>query len=175
MPLLWNQREHKEQWSPVPLGDEDVALPLDPDPPVGGSGPAAAVITRPVPGGGPARTLMAAPGGLVWVNGEPLILGIRVLCDRDTIRIGARECVFYSTESLPQIVPFPEARPVPCARCKTDIMPGTPAVRCPSLTCNAWHHQSDDLPCWTYAEKCAGACDQSTAMDGHYRWNPEGI
>jgi len=106
----------------------------------------------------------------VRVNGSALDAGIRVLRDRDELRTGGSR-TFFSTESLPVIVPFPDSeRPTFCPRCKLVIAAGTPAVCCPQF--NVWHHQSDEFPCWTYAERCA-LCDQPTALDGDFRWTPE--
>jgi hypothetical protein len=106
----------------------------------------------------------------VRVNGASLDAGIRVLRDRDEIVAGAGR-IFFSSESLAAIVAFPAgAPPTFCARCKLAIAPGSPAVRCPQ--CVLWHHQSDELPCWTYAERCT-MCDQPTALDAGFRWTPE--
>jgi hypothetical protein len=106
----------------------------------------------------------------VRVNGEPLDVGIRVLRDRDELRAGDRRA-FFSTESLAKIVPFPGGeRPTFCPRSRLEITPGSPAVACPQ--CKVWHHQSEELPCWTYSERCA-TCDQSTALDAGFRWTPE--
>jgi hypothetical protein len=110
----------------------------------------------------------------VRVNGAPLDLGIRVLADRDELRVGGAR-VFFSTETRAAIEPYPGSeRTVLCPRCKLQMMAGTPAVRCPK--CHVWHHQSaepDGLPCWTYTEHCAADCDQPTALDAGFRWTPE--
>lgn len=103
------------------------------------------------------------------VNGSPLVGGVRVLRDRDEIRIGPIRA-FFSEEELPRVVPFPGAdEPVLCPRCKTPLSVGEPSVRC---SCGLWYHQSSDLPCWAYAETCS-LCDQPTALDAGYRWSPE--
>ena len=106
----------------------------------------------------------------VRVNGVPLDAGIRVLDDRDELRTDD-DRTFFSTESLAAIAPFPgDERATFCPRCKLEIAPGSPAVRCPH--CGVWHHQSDELPCWMYAEHCT-MCDQPTALDAGFRWTPE--
>lgn len=106
----------------------------------------------------------------VRVNGNPLDVGIRVLRDRDELLAGGVR-TFFSTEALAAVVPFPQSEmPTFCARCKLAIASGAPAVRCPQ--CGVWHHQSEELPCWTYAPRCA-LCDQPTALDAGFRWVPE--
>jgi hypothetical protein len=106
------------------------------------------------------------------VNGEPLDAGIRVLRDRDELRAGSRRA-FFSAESPVELVAFPAPdRAVLCPRCKLEIPPASPAVRCPQ--CRVWHHQSDDLPCWTYDRHCA-TCDRPSALDAGFRWTPEGL
>ena len=122
------------------------------------------------------------PDGESWVlvgsdttriNGAPLLSGIRVLADRDEVQVGGQ--VFFSTEHLACVEPFPGAgQPIFCPRCKQEIALASPAVQCPGTGCRVWHHQSDDLPCWTYAERCA-LCDQPTETGTTYRWTPEEI
>lgn len=110
----------------------------------------------------------------IVVNGLPLLGGIRTLLDRDEIRIGGLGTLFFSTERLARIEAFP-APPngeVACPRCRQPVQPGTPAVRCPS--CDIWHHASDELNCWSYAETCA-MCRQRTAFDTGYQWTPEDL
>lgn len=124
--------------------------------------------------GSEAWALMAGTGAtLVRVNGFPLqALGVRVLADRDEIRVADLPRLYFSTERLARVVPFPGTdKPVKCARCKRVIEPGAPAVRCPQ--CGVWYHQSDEWPGWTYAPVCA-VCGQPTALDeATYRWTPE--
>ncbi len=170
MAVLWIHHEREQGWCPVPLNGVAVALG-EASPPPGAAGVDAPVLMLSVADGAES-VLMSGVGAAPSINGDPLALGIRVLRDHDAIRIGSSDSMFFTTESLAQVVPFPEPRPVPCARCKTDITPGSPAVKCPK--CGAWHHQGEELSCWTYAEKCAG-CDQPTAMDGQYAWTPEGL
>ncbi len=118
-----------------------------------------------------AWVLMASPRSNVRINGTPVApLGIRVLMDRDEICVNGTR-LFFSTEKLARVEPFPGAhQPVSCPRCKQEIFKDTLAVQCPQ--CGVWHHQTDDLPCWTYSERCA-LCDQPTALDAGFRWTPE--
>jgi hypothetical protein len=107
----------------------------------------------------------------IAVNGLPLSLGIRVLADRDDIRWDPDGSAFYSAEELAAVVPLPEGdRKLFCPRCKQEITPGTPAVRCPR--CGIWHHQSEPLPCYTYAPQCA-TCARKTSLNTGYDWTPE--
>jgi hypothetical protein len=170
MSLIWTHCEQNRCWQPFPLNGEIVGITGDPREPVV-RGKAGAVIIVPGPLGGAAWALLCSPGVEVFVNGDPVVLGIRMLMDRDSIRLRGGECVFFSTESLARIVPYSGARAIPCARCKTDIAPGTLAVRC---QCGAWHHQEGALACFTYDQKCAN-CDRPTAMNGGYLWSPEGL
>jgi hypothetical protein len=106
----------------------------------------------------------------VTVNGLPLLAGLRVLRDRDEVCAGGHQ-VFFSTERLARVEPFPgAAQPIYCARCKDVIERGADAVRCPD--CGLWCHQTADTPCWTYGETCA-LCPQPTDLDASYRWTPE--
>jgi hypothetical protein len=116
-------------------------------------------------------TLASAAGG-VALNGVPLHAGIRVLADRDEIRIEGLGRVFFSTEELACVASFPGAdTPTFCPRCKQEVTAGSPAVRCPA--CQRWYHQSDEYPCWTYTAQCL--CGHPTAMDTSYWWTPNGL
>lgn len=106
----------------------------------------------------------------VWLNGLPLVAGIRALCDRDEIRSSDGTSFFYSVEELAQVTPLPSAETqMMCPRCRQQIEQGTDAVLCPQ--CHLWHHQSVVLPCWTYAATCA-MCPQPSALDAGYQWTP---
>lgn len=113
--------------------------------------------------------VLLAHAEAVAVNGAPLRLGIRLLRDRDELRLATGERYYFSTERLATVEPFVRAEPVCCPRCRQQIASGVPAVACPS--CGAWCHQTDALPCWTYAATCP-LCDQPSALEGGYRWTP---
>jgi hypothetical protein len=109
----------------------------------------------------------------VLVNGAPSPLGLVVLADRDEIRVPGLPPVFFSTETLAAIVPFPAGAPRGfCPRCKQPIELGASAVSCPD--CGLWYHQSDTLPCWTYGDRCA-ACARPTPLDTGFSWTPEEV
>ncbi len=133
---------------------------------------------------GPARgwCLVAAPAAEVLVNGLPLAAGMRVLRDRDEIRVGAAERYFFSTEEQARLEVYtpPEAEVEDhqqgsagaCPRCHTPIKPGDTVVRC--AACGILHHQDEEqgLVCWTYTEQCA-LCNQSTDLEAGFAWSPE--
>jgi hypothetical protein len=124
-------------------------------------------------GGDNAPWILVTNSRSVLLNGVPLVTGMRVLLDRDEIRAGAACPIFFSSEELATVVEFPGSeKPVFCPRCKLEIASGSKAVKCPQ--CAVWHHQGDDLACWTYAQHCA-LCDQSTELNGRYRWSPDDL
>jgi len=106
----------------------------------------------------------------VRVNGLRWLTGLRTMRDRDQISVGQTRA-YFSTEHRARCVAFPGSeRKLFCARCRQELLDGAMAVRCPQ--CGIWHHQTDDLPCWTYAAHC-GSCSQPTDLDAGYRWRPE--
>lgn len=107
----------------------------------------------------------------VRVNGQP-VFGLRRLRHQDEIRFSGHAPVYFSTERLAVVQPFPGAeRPVHCVRCRQEILRASPAVQCPG--CGLWHHSDADQqrPCWTYAPTCA-SCATATTQDG-FAWSPE--
>lgn len=127
--------------------------------------------------------LTLGPGGrwlLTWgadrdvrIQGLPQRLGLRVLEHRDEIRVEGAGTIWFSSEKRPEIVPFPGAEdPVYCARCKTPMDEGDPAVRCPG--CDLWYHEKKDRNCWTYSDKCV-FCGHLTALDAELAWTPTGV
>ena len=173
MAHLWVQ-DDTDGWVVFPLASPFLALP-DALPAAGlrtrerQPSPDATLLRSVGPSG--ARWVLLAPSRGVLLNGVPLLTGIRVLLDRDEIQFGAAGSVYFSSEALATVEGFPGSeQPLFCPRCKEGIAPGAKAVRCPH--CGVWHHQTDDLPCWTYAPHCA-LCDQPTDLDGSYRWSPE--
>jgi len=118
--------------------------------------------------------LLAGPHRRVWVNGSRLDLGLRLLDDRDHIRLDSGRSYYFSSEVLARAETYAGgAQPIQCARCKMEVRPGSRAVRCPS--CGIWHHQTEERPCWTHAPTCA-LCDRTTELEGaQYQWVPEGI
>ncbi len=102
----------------------------------------------------------------VMVNGLPS-LPLHMLVDRDEIRVG-RETVYFSTESAAEIVLFAgQGKEISCGRCKGKLKEEEASIQCPR--CQAWHHQTEALPCWMYDAKCS-SCEQPTTG---ISWQPE--
>jgi hypothetical protein len=186
MSLMWcRKREGKDRgdvWAIALLdGDHAIVLTGDPDQPLSvchhgrRKKNVRAYLRRSTePGNGEKWVLFVAAGDRVHVNGTLLAVGMRVLKDRDEIGVGNGDSVFFSTERLARVQPFPGiGREAKCPRCWDPIQVGSPAVQCPR--CGVWHHQDteNNRPCWTYTEKCAASCDQSTDLQAGYQWTPE--
>lgn len=170
MPHLWKEERPMGngalEWVVQPL-DGEAAVSL-----VGASATAAVLLLRSRTDQGDTWLAMSARPSGVALNGAPLHAGIRVLADRDEIRVAGLGRVFFSSEQLACVLPFPGAdTPTFCPRCKQDIAARAPAVCCPS--CRRWYHQSDEYPCWTYADKCL--CGHPTALDAGFQWTPNGL
>ncbi len=113
--------------------------------------------------------VLVCPPGSFWVNGEPVVLGMRVLTDRDEL-VTPSGRMFFSTESLATVVPFPgAASPLTCPRCAREIALGADAVRCPA--CGTWYHEGEDgRNCYTYGV-CL-SCDRDPSLGDGYRFDP---
>jgi hypothetical protein len=122
--------------------------------------------------------LLLAPDVRVWVNGLPVLGGLRVLEHKDEILLaGAR--LYFSAEATPVIATFQNRageRIPSCPICRGQLKEGDAAVQCPG--CGRWHHQlpaADGKPakaCWTYAATCR-FCGHPTALTGQPAWRPE--
>jgi hypothetical protein len=136
----------------------------------------ASVILRSTEGLLGCAWLLAAPSGNdVVVNGERVHAGLIVLADRDEILLADGERLFFSTAEVATVEPIDAPPPgLRCPRCCRSFAAGAPVVRCPGPGCGVIHHQTDDLPCWTYTGRCA-VCPQSTELHEEYRWTPEGL
>jgi hypothetical protein len=185
MAHLWTCVEAKEGWQPVFLGAAEayelrsgkIELLLGRN----GDEHRGAVLLVGTENNGERRwVLLARREADVLVNGRPLALGTRVLCDRDEIFVAGTEPAegrryYYSTEQMARREVFErETASIVCPRCRQPIAPGNTVVRCPNPRCRTWHHQEEGLPCWTYAATCA-LCDQPTPLEAGYRWTPEGL
>jgi len=166
MAHLWI--EQSPEWFVLPLERDELALADIPP-----RQDRRAVLAKSGPAGRTEWHLVAHRDSGILVNGLPLLAGVRTLLDRDEIRIPRLGPLFFSTERLARVEPLPEtSQDAHCPRCRQAVTPGTAAVRCPS--CEVWHHSSEELPCWAYAETCA-MCGQSTAFDTGYQWTPEDL
>jgi hypothetical protein len=157
MAHLWQHDDGRDAWIATPL-DRTCALP----------GSRARIESVLVDGG--ERCQLLGPSD-VRLNGAPLVVGIAVLRDRDEIAVAGRR-LFFGGERLATIAAYDGTDAPLCARCKRPIEAGAAAVRCPC--CRTLHHQTDRLPCWTYAARCV-VCEQPTALDAGYRWSPDGL
>lgn len=109
----------------------------------------------------------------IRVNGLPLVADIQVLENLDELRTKGTGRFYFSTERTPRVEAFQgRAAATPCARCRSTISQGEPTVQCPK--CKTWHHESTDMPCWSYSEKCS-LCDEETSLDKGLRWTPENL
>lgn len=175
MAHLWVRNE-AEQWAVLPLDHGAFTLTSNPPQPVRQrSGEADAlssvVLVRTQGQEGSQWVLVAGAASRVSVNGTPLDTGMRVVTDRDEIRIAGSESLYFSTETLARVEEFIGGdQTLFCPRCKQQIDNGAKAVKCPG--CGVWHHQTDELNCWTYSEVCA-LCAHSTDLDAGFRWTPE--
>jgi len=156
---------------PFALRDELGAVPVRRAPGDGAAGievdPAALVRGSRAPDG--PWVLLAAPGSNARVNGAP-IFGMRILADRDEVRLG-RQQWYYTSERLVRPEAFAGREGTCCARCGGPIAKSSMAVRC---RCNLWYHQNEDLGCWLYAERCCG-CEAPATIDAGFAWTPEGL
>jgi len=178
MALIWHLA-NGENWVSTEL-DSAAVLTRDSLEPIDDMAAAARdrgvlLCAHPHDGHAAAWVLLAPSSADVWINDARLAHGIRVLSDRDAIRISGSSAFYFSTEKLACVEAFPAAEPVFCPRCKLEIAAGDAAVCCPQ--CGIWHHErvSEEQACWTYAKTCA-LCDQSTHLEiekAAFRWTPE--
>jgi len=175
MAHLWMTDDGGE-WNVLSLNGNDVDLTmlLSGEKPTTEAGPEAApraLLLREPSESSPGWLLVTTKGCRARVSGKSIATGIRRLVDRDEILLHGLGRCYFSTETLARIEPLTEEAATGCCpRCKQGMAVGQPAVRCPG--CGVWHHQSDELPCWTYAERCA-ICGGSTALDAGFSWTPE--
>jgi hypothetical protein len=174
MAQLWTQDQSAGGWVLMPLTEGAFVLSDGHHPGArrnADAGAGAALLLRSRGPEGDVWLVMSASPNGVRLNGGSLHTGIRALRDHDELLVDGLGRVFFSTEQLARIEPFPGAqRAAFCPRCKQEIDTHCQSVRCPH--CGVWYHQSEELPCWTYAQTCA-LCDQPTDLGAGYRWTPE--
>jgi hypothetical protein len=130
-------------------------------------------LCRSAAAGAPVWLLVSGPDARPLINGEPSRLGVVALSNRDELRWApGAPPVYFSTETPATVaaVPASAARGA-CPRCRRPILADTLGVRCPD--CGVWHHATEELPCWTYSDRCA-VCERSTAL-GRLAWSPEAL
>lgn len=170
MAHLW-LRDDAEGWAVWPLEGEAFALEASPPQNLTRDELVpSAVLLRSGDGRAPRWVLVAGAKSEVYLNGLRVSLGIRVIRDRDEIRVGDAGACFFSTETLARVAAFPGAeRKTFCPRCRMDIEQGTLAVLCPN--CRVWYHSSAEMPCWSYAANCV--CGHPTDLNTGFQWMPE--
>ena len=175
MATFWVQAS-TGQWACALLAGDAFGLrgdPLRPAPIVSGAGSPPSIHRCQVQGR-ECWVLLTSPTDALWVNGQPTLASIHVLRDRDSLWWPGSGIAYFSAEALARVEPFSAVGQLAhCVRCKLEMKPGQPAVRCPNPGCGLYHHEDpeQDRNCWTYAPTCA-ACDQPTALDAGYRWVP---
>ncbi|MCC6472409.1 MAG: hypothetical protein IT514_01570 [Burkholderiales bacterium] len=123
-------------------------------------------------GSSQAWVLFPGCGERLLHNGQPVTAGLRVLAHGDALALEGRQSVFFSTEEAARVESFAGPGKATCPRCRGEILPGQPAVKCPR--CSVSHHQSEDRNCWTYAVTCA-LCAQPSDLSAGLRWSPESL
>lgn len=177
MAHLWIKDE-TDCWCVMPLVGEGFALSQNPPQRVQSvpddvESVSPALLVRSRNGKPSPWLLIAGAGPEVRVNGDAVLLGVRVLADRDEIRVAGVGELFFSNESLAKVEDFEGATPeIFCPRCRQVVDEGVRAVKCPQ--CGVWYHENEELNCWTYAETCA-LCPQSTDLEAGFRWTPEDL
>lgn len=174
MAHLWF-RGDADIWSAMPLDGRPVNISIRPPRVLADGfrlgGDVSAAVLRARAGDSPVWFLLAGAASGARVNGLAPVAGVRVLQDRDEIRATPSNTLFFSAETLARAEEFPASeRAVYCGRCRQAMETGQLAVRCPQ--CGIWYHQTESLPCWTYAPACA-FCPQSTPLDAGFSWIPE--
>jgi hypothetical protein len=167
MALLW--RRDASGWTPTALPSPACGLGC-------GDDSTAPTLLR-ADAGSPDATwlLLTPPTAPVAVNGHPSHAGLVALRDRDEIRLADGTRLFFSTQEIATVEPFTATSTnLRCPRCRRPFVATDLIVRCPGPGCGVIHHQTDDLPCWTYTDRCA-VCPRSTALDAEQRWTPEGL
>ena len=178
MAHLWIKNE-ADQWSVLQLQQPAFALTPEGPRPIkdlsGAHGLTAGVLLLST--GSPTGSkdckwlLIASAGTEASINGMPLVAGIRVLVDKDEVRVSSLDSYYFSTETFAKVEEFPASdQALFCPRCKQEITQGALAVRCPA--CGVWHHETEELNCWTYSDACA-LCAHPTEINGTFRWTPE--
>ena len=177
MAHVWVQ-DDSGGWSVMPLAERAVDLSVSPPRPAPGrraeaAGGSTLVLVSPLSGERGGWCLIARFGADVRINGLRPLGGMRLLQDGDEIRVNGTS-VFFGAESLPRVECFSGGgQPKFCPRCRQELANGCDAVRCPG--CGIWHHQSAELPCWSYAETCA-LCSQPTELENaSFSWSPEDL
>jgi uncharacterized protein YbaR (Trm112 family) len=175
MAHLWVKNE-SEQWAVLPLEADAFVLTANPPVPlrnlaVATESVSKVLLLRQLRAEETSWVLISGRERDVRINGAQLTLGVQTVADRDEINIEGAGTLYFSTESLARVEPYPvSAQSLYCPRCKQAVESGSAAVKCPQ--CRTWYHQSEELPCWAYSETCA-LCPQPTDLAAGFRWTPD--
>ena len=173
MPTVFRRLD--DQWKPESLSSVESVLVFEPlsaaaSSTVSAKLPQSCVITR--AGASGSWVLLGRPDQHLVHNGATCLAGMRVLEHQDCIALEGFETVYFSTEEELRIEPFTASAEASCPRCRRAILPGDPAVKCPS--CGVFHHEMADSNCWTYAPTCA-LCQRQTQLDAGLQWSPAAL
>ncbi len=129
-------------------------------------------------GGSHGVALLVRDGLSIWVNGHPVLGGLKILAHRDELLAADGRTFYYSDESTPVVCPFAlqtGTRRPRCAVCRQSVEDGQLVVACPR--CGRVFHQipprdaQQAKHCWTYTPQCL--CGHPTSMDAGATWHPE--
>ena len=178
MPYLWI-RDDERVWSALPLtgGPIDIGSAIPKEKPIEPhvNTQIDGALLFPVGDDRPIKTwaLLWERDRDVRINGlRSFPSGIRVLADRDEIKIGSGNTVYYTTETLPVVETFQGSdHDIFCPRDKKKVEPGSKIVRC--VECGLIYHYSTDKThnCFEYSELCL--CGHPTRLDAGFRWVPD--
>jgi hypothetical protein len=163
MSSIWREVADN-RWTALPIGDGAGGLAIH-----------GIRFVRFARGADRAHALLAMPETTVWVNGQPVLGGLRVLDHKDEVLLGTTR-LFFSAESTPVAATYSPTlgtRTPTCPVCRGPVRAGERAVQCPG--CSRWFHQFDAVEakqCWTYAATCR-FCSHPTALTGEAAWRPE--
>lgn len=128
-------------------------------------------------GGDAVAAIFSPTETAIWVNGETVLGGMKVLAHRDEILVGG-ELYCYSAQSRPAVAAFAlaegERRPR-CGVCRMAIEDGQATVACPQ--CARVFHQLEAAGeqaaklCWTYRPACL--CGHPTGLGEEDAWRPD--
>jgi hypothetical protein len=157
--------EHRGSWTVHSLRGARVALGE-----LFGAAANGITLVRCLLGGKERWAVVMSPRTIMNINGINMpMLGMHIVNDKDRAKlVGAS--FFFSSEKLARVeTRSANAGAAVCARCRGPIAPSAEIVACPA--CGSLHHETQTLPCFSYAETCA-VCLGPTALDGAYRFFP---
>lgn len=171
MAHLWYVDRQSSVWSSLPL--EAGVVEVGPDlfsPLRRRGGEPEALLLRSQTGAGEHWLLMNLTLRPLAINGERLANGIRILTDKDEIRLADVGRVFFSSERLPRLELFAGSeRPLFCPRCRDPLVVSRPIVRCACSV--AYHFDAErDRRCFDYGP-CT-VCNAPTELSETFRWQP---